>query len=330
MSNATDASNHLADVSSLYGPGTLAGWACTVLSVFINWTFNTEVRETDTLTNDFLAMLAVPVASAGHTFFLVLDRTQVDLREYGNSTAAELAASGPAVNRRVAAIEAPLLTCAGFMLVIPYMEFMAARKYHRRRLALCLSAGLLVVLGQFPIFLCSIRSPEPGGMPAIFLCSDLLTIICAVGGPMWLLLIGSIWLHCARKPHGAKQVDPIESADGEEAIPGFACRRHWRLNRQYKCCKACRVQSQVARWAHFNEMLFSGWAVAATTALWPGITLYIVPWMIAEGHEVHFVPKSPNNVKELDQAVALLLGVVTVGCTLVELVSSELQCSSFF
>ena len=57
-----------ARVSSLYGPGSWTGWACTALSVIISWTFHTETCRIDTITNDYLAILAVLAIAAGHTF----------------------------------------------------------------------------------------------------------------------------------------------------------------------------------------------------------------------------------------------------------------------
>lgn len=53
-------------VSSLYGPGSIAAWLCTTASVFISWIFNRHSSSSDTIGNDLVASLLLPIIAAIH------------------------------------------------------------------------------------------------------------------------------------------------------------------------------------------------------------------------------------------------------------------------
>jgi len=58
-------------VSSLYGPGTTIAWLLTVVSVFVTWTLNQYHRRRDTITSDFVAVLAFQSVASIHLTNLV-------------------------------------------------------------------------------------------------------------------------------------------------------------------------------------------------------------------------------------------------------------------
>ena len=53
-------------ISSLYGPGTILCWYLTVSSCFCSWLFNAKKRSRDSIDNDFVAALTLPVVAATH------------------------------------------------------------------------------------------------------------------------------------------------------------------------------------------------------------------------------------------------------------------------
>jgi hypothetical protein len=65
---------HLDHISSLYGPGAVGCWLLTVVSCLISWTLPKKShglmprrgRSRDSIDNDFIATLALPVIAAGH------------------------------------------------------------------------------------------------------------------------------------------------------------------------------------------------------------------------------------------------------------------------
>ena len=54
-------------VSSLYGPGTVAGWYLTTLSVLASWTLHPRKRRSGSIDLDSIAMLTLPAIAAAHT-----------------------------------------------------------------------------------------------------------------------------------------------------------------------------------------------------------------------------------------------------------------------
>ncbi|KAF2732422.1 hypothetical protein EJ04DRAFT_608285 [Polyplosphaeria fusca] len=56
-------------VSSLYGPGAILCWLCTVLSVIISWTSNSTSRRCDTISNDLIACITLPAIAAAHFLY---------------------------------------------------------------------------------------------------------------------------------------------------------------------------------------------------------------------------------------------------------------------
>ena len=53
-------------VSSLYGPGTMAGWYLATLSVLVSWTLHPRKRSSGSIDVDTIAMLTLPLVAAAH------------------------------------------------------------------------------------------------------------------------------------------------------------------------------------------------------------------------------------------------------------------------
>ncbi|KAH7083957.1 hypothetical protein FB567DRAFT_550965 [Paraphoma chrysanthemicola] len=56
-------------VSSIYGPGAIICWLCTVLAVILSWTFNRSSWEHDTITTDLVACLLLPAVALVHLIY---------------------------------------------------------------------------------------------------------------------------------------------------------------------------------------------------------------------------------------------------------------------
>ena len=336
MSNVTDASDPLADVSSFYGPGTWAGWACTVLSVIINWTFNAEASRADTLTYDFLAMLAVPMTAAVH-FVILLDKSARS--DTSPSDREGLGASEP----DAVSMAAPFVTCAAFVVVVPYPVFLSTRMCHPKRLAVCLSVALVAYFTQFLTFLAFLLGHllqgsqhmgaryfmalgELGLSRALFPSAMLTNVL--LGPPILIqtLMIPAVWRHWTRRPRGIKRAGAAELEEWGEVRTRLACGEHSGPKKRYKSCRACRAEARAVRWAVRERRLFSGW-LAACVAL-PLHLLYLFCLALLSRtppryYDFVVIPQSANLITELDQAAALALGVVTVLCTVRDSIESR-------
>lgn len=58
--------NRFVKVSSLYGPGTIAAWYFTVLSVLVSWTLHPRKRKSGSIDVDLVATLTLPAVAVGH------------------------------------------------------------------------------------------------------------------------------------------------------------------------------------------------------------------------------------------------------------------------
>ena len=122
-------------VSSLYGPGNLACWFCLIVSVAVSWTVNPSTRRKDSITNDFIAVLNMPVVAAGHFFYLVAQQRSGSIKDLlGSRDEGDVMSVG--------ALEAPLTVCEDFMIWAAVLFSLTDRR-HQKRGTLLLCVGLL-------------------------------------------------------------------------------------------------------------------------------------------------------------------------------------------
>lgn len=96
-------------VSSLYGPGTIACWYLTILSVLITWTVHPRKRKTGSIDVDLVAILTLPTVAAGH----LVSQISTLMREYKN--APEWKPDTGRLTQTIAAIEAPFSVVESWM-----------------------------------------------------------------------------------------------------------------------------------------------------------------------------------------------------------------------
>ncbi|RBA18791.1 hypothetical protein FPRO05_10439 [Fusarium proliferatum] len=104
MSNTTENFSRWALVSCLYGPGTFWSWLIMVASVFISWTINPATERLDSITNDTIAALTLPVVAAVDALYQLAKHDLPDRPRL-------LLSDSPEDIQLVAALEAPLAIC---------------------------------------------------------------------------------------------------------------------------------------------------------------------------------------------------------------------------
>ena len=135
----------LADVSGLYGQGAVACWLLALGSVAISWTFNRDCRVRDEITNDFVAAIAMPCVSAGHLIYQMIRRPSLFAIEDDESLVFE-------ISKNWAGIGASHDVCAIFALwSLPLMIIADSPLHYRQQLVigsvalLCLTAETITI-----------------------------------------------------------------------------------------------------------------------------------------------------------------------------------------
>ncbi|ETI24416.1 hypothetical protein G647_03785 [Cladophialophora carrionii CBS 160.54] len=121
-------------VSSLYGPGTIACWYLTILSVLVSWTLHPRKRTSGSIDVDLVAILTLPTVAAGHLI------SQISRLMPGKLS------RGIEANRfaqSIAAIEAPFSVIESFMAISVILFLVAAWMFCLRRAISVAIVGLL-------------------------------------------------------------------------------------------------------------------------------------------------------------------------------------------
>lgn len=260
-------------VSSLYGPGNLLCWFLLLLSVLVSWTLNPRIARRDTITNDFLAVLLLPLVAVAHLLHQIYSHGRTrDL--FTGFTRDDV--------RAVAAIEAPLAVCEGFVVCASVMYCVAAWRGQRRRMGLVLGVGGLCFAAEVPLWMFGLGfGPGASSLvrPYVFQ-ADVLFAILGVGyGVMvgvWVveMVWGVLWVAAG---------DGVVGAGRGVLWPG-----------------------RVSRWIAAGL----GVAVAGCSVGIKYGGMYPVEWRF---HAFRFVPKGVARMGDLDQVVAVLGGLVTLG-----------------
>lgn len=122
--------NPLIGVSSLYGPGSIAGWCLTAISVLISWTIHPRKREKDSIDVNLIATLTLPCIAAGH----LLWQTSAVPNDCLDPQGVPYAACD--VRRSAAVIEAPFVVVQTSCAIYTALVIVGASKGCLRRAAL--------------------------------------------------------------------------------------------------------------------------------------------------------------------------------------------------
>jgi hypothetical protein len=124
-------------VSSLYGPGSIACWYFTILSILVSWTLHPKKRKSGSIDVDLIAILTLPAVAAGHLIVQVsrlvndhdiIPESDVDEDQYAQS---------------IAAIEAPFTVIETFMAISVVLFLVSVWKSCFRRAISVALIGLL-------------------------------------------------------------------------------------------------------------------------------------------------------------------------------------------
>ncbi|KAI4156547.1 MAG: hypothetical protein LQ340_000187 [Diploschistes diacapsis] len=115
-----DEQDRLALVSSLYGPGTIACWYLTTLSVLVAWTLHPHKRKSGSIDVDLITVLTLPAVAAGH----LISQVRAFLSQ--DHTARQANHASPQSLQALAAIEAPLIVVETFMAISVVLFVIAA------------------------------------------------------------------------------------------------------------------------------------------------------------------------------------------------------------
>lgn len=256
-------------VSSLYGPGNLTCWFLLLLSVLVSWTLNPRIARRDTITNDLLAVLLLPLAAVAHLLHQIYS--------HGRSRELFTGLTRDGV-RAVAAIEAPLAVCEGFVVCASVMFCVAAWRGQRRRMGLVLGVGGLCFAAEVPLWMFGLGYGSGSSLvrPYVFQAD----VVFAMLGVWYGVMVG-VW--------GVEMVwGVLWEAAGDGVVRGVL----W--------------PGRVSRWMAAGL----GVAVAGCAVGIKYGGMYPAEWRF---HAFRFVPKGVARTGDLDQVVAVLGGLVTLG-----------------
>ena len=274
-----DRLNRLDDVSSLYGPGTVGCWLFTLLSVFVTWTANPRTSKKDTITNDLLATLSLPAIASVHLLYK-LRTSSASIREILTSQSQENL-------QLAAAIEAPLNVCETFSAAAIVLTGISVTMQHKKRALIVLIVGVQGFLPEIVLMIGSFGA-EPSvitlARPFIFNLYGVTIVIIVIS-----VCLIAVYLATLLMP---------------DATPTDLPEEDWRNWREPS-------EPGRARLIGFTSFFFAI-ASALATALQGTGALVTAVAQDNQQRLLFFIPRTSVSIHDLDQAVALAAGVVTL------------------
>ncbi|KAH8897662.1 hypothetical protein GQ53DRAFT_712101 [Thozetella sp. PMI_491] len=281
-------------VSSLYGPGTTIAWLLTIASVLANWILNVESRKQDAITNDLIAALTLPAVAAAHLIY--------QLQSLPGSATDFFTSSDESVVQAVAAIEAPLTVCETFSAFALILFPVAAYASHYKQCICVLVVGLLSFSTEVILFAKAFGVTAAASnlaRPYIFNFAWGIALVLAF---LFVSLTGylGIW---AFGPAPRIQ-DPSIEQNADLKM------RYKYLHRQKQSMHFSLMTS--AFMAPLSIVFSAASGVGALEAT--GYQSYLAP----ARRLTFFIPVSLTSISDLDQAVAIGAGALTLGVSLYE------------
>jgi len=266
-------------VSSLYGPGNLACWLMLLLSVVIGWTLNPKSASKDTLTNDFIAAISMPVIASAHFF------DQIHRQTGSRRGVSDLFSEPEWENvQMVAAIEASIAVCEDFLCWAAILHFLAGRKQQKMRMSVVIIVGWMCL--SVELFLLNVRVPFEASLlirPFIFHSVPILSILI-----VWFTFTALAYL--IEVTYGAVLLYKHYSSQELESGNFYRRSMLW--------------PGRVSSW------------MAACTGTVAGVFIFWIKyaWIypIGRSKSVRFIPKSTVSISDLDQVVTLLAGLIAL------------------
>jgi hypothetical protein len=271
-------------ISSLYGPGAFAGWLCTAVSVFISWTWNRDSSTRDTIGNDLIATLTIPAIAAIHHVYELRKSTR------GNGE--------PATET----LKATYCFVTWFLFVGVSLLGLSTLTGRLKR---WICSEIVLVLCLSVSFVVSWRNDAPTSYPALYVAFVLLAFGVVNSGLCSLVPYGMHLNDCERQ---AKLDARRQRQTGASSICSFRARNKDHRLRSYHALR--------------NLVLCS---LSTVSCLLVALCGFILCLQTRKGQiDSNFsVPQTGYSVAELDQAVALSAGVLTLICTICDAHSSR-------
>jgi hypothetical protein len=336
-------------VSSLYGPGTIACWYLTILSVLVSWTLHPRKRKSGSIDVDLIAILTLPTVAAGH----LISQVSMLMHSYVNSPGFGIEVDQYA--QSIAATEAPFSIIESFMPISVILFLVAVWMFCLRRAISVAIVGLLCLATECYIHFSSFKElgirykplgPKSDDIPAFSrsFVADFTSLIIAILAILAIFIFGTLTIitHvlCSRRaPRGirrAGQGRPDENPEAsQEAVetsrpttegnPPNAFRVGTRL-----------TQSEETEILMGDFHLLTGFGmiflpVTAMLSMGPGVVdvvQFTTVWSHLKIFAGHFYPHSSNSFSDLDQAVATAAGATVLGFSIYSVANARYEMQS--
>ena len=293
-------SDSLALVNSFYGPGATACWYLTCLSCLISWSVHPAKRKSDTINNDFIALVTFPTIASAHLITQVrswpLEKSLVDVDDETLllQMRASLAAS-------LIVTETYLLLC--IILILPGL-FARVPK----RLCLLAITGIFGVASETYLYfaLPSLRR-APGIFERSFVIDSLLLLVLIL--ILVSVLVGLLLLYLftiLRKSWHESTIAELPTDLDSDTEDDFG------------------LKSKKADLARLTYMAIPFMFLSSIYSVSPIsfdllVKTYLkkkTNWSGRRGFVDEFFPRTKASIMDLDQAVALLVGLLSLGFSL--------------
>ena len=323
VSDTMDIPDDFTLVSSLYGPGNWGCWFLTIISLLCTWTFNIESRQKDTITNDFLAALAIPCIAAGHLIWLIHFTDSIRLIDYVDYSTSAIRVSHPTIVKHLLAAEGPLRICRTFTVLQMALAILSASKGHVKRMNYTLMAGGLNIAAQESVQWWSNMETAPPfeERPLVFRPHS-----------RWLSLNLSIFYIALAVAFFSRPT--LDKMKGDPSCEG----PHLNSAENADCQQSLKENDYEND--HIQQPLEDYEAQLESKALcYPCLSMRLdvveLNWMILsfiplstelktnDDEGFGLIPSSSISITELDQVVALMVGLITLGCTLRDIIGAN-------
>jgi hypothetical protein len=283
MAGTTENLNRWALVSSLYGPGTFWSWLIIVASVFTSWTINPVTKRLDSITNDTIAALTLPVVAAVDALYQLAKYDRPDRPRL-------LLSDSPEDIQLVAALEAPLAICEVYVVLAIFLHSAASRRYQWKRVGCVTLSTLLCFSPQLVIFF---TYPDLPVSRSTFARPFLFNFVIALGfisGIMAIMTGVSIVRTAVVTVY--RRAKPSSSEDQE---------------------KPKERRSGFEKWANIFAAVLIASVISFVKYGFVGNTTAFAMGMLGyQTRMIRFMPKSNVSLTDLDQIVALAGGGFTL------------------
>ncbi|KAM0231986.1 hypothetical protein ACHAP5_010879 [Fusarium lateritium] len=324
MSVSSSPGERFSLVASFYGPGNIASWLCMVASVLNTWCLNTEYRRKDSISADFVVVLALPGIAAGHAIYMLFF-------DHANHESIQhlFTSADTEVLKHAAAAEAALDVCETFSAIAVLLVFVSMFFGHLKRTLAVATVGLLAFSTEAVVFV-QTRGVSVSDTnltrPFLFNFFEVMVLL-VVFVAVWLTVLSVliVWLQ-VRIIEGPEEQTEFESVNTEVETEVRAALRErdididaavrWAKQQQSTRAVRARDENPSRILALLSILLlplslFASLASMATPFGVFGVTSFIPSpnWGSAV---LFFVPRSTTTITELDQMVSLCVGIITL------------------